>query len=132
MTFFYKRRMNWLDTEPLQENALAFDLLLMFQMEIGNNQTELALNRDTAWYLCSALNDYKLLLLGPCTVFNKSVSNEKYESVVQEYVPVNLYVSDYPVYKEYLDFFLSVTDEIEISPLFIGLLITSITVEYNC
>ena len=104
-------------TEPLLYNIGKRndpDLFLKFQMQFDTDQAELALIRNIAWSLCSALNDDNLPLLGSWTFFNQLVSNMKYGAVVKEYLPVNPHSPDCPICKEYLDFLLEVIDESEI------------------
>ena len=104
-------------TEPLPYNIgkrSGPHLFLKFQKQFDTDQNELALKRDIAWSLCGVLNDDHLPLLGSWTFFNKLVSNMKYEAIVQEHLPVNPHLLDYPTCKEYLDFLLEVSDELEI------------------
>ena len=105
-----------ISTEPLAYNIGKHncpDLFPKFQMLFDTDQTELALKRDIAWSLCGVLNDDDLSLLGSWTFFSKLVSNIKYETVVQKSLPVNTNRPDYPIDKEYLDFFLEVIDDWE-------------------
>ena len=45
------------------------------------------------------LNDGDLPLLGSWTFFKKLVSHVKYEAVIQEYLPVDSHIPDYPTCK---------------------------------
>ena len=72
-------------------------------MQFDNDQRKLTLKTSIVWSLSGVLNDNNFLLLGSWTFF-------KYEAVVPEYLPVNPRLPDY---KESLDFFLEVFDELE-------------------
>ena len=90
-----------------------------FKITSETDELEAALKRDIAWSLCGTLKDDDLPILGSWTVFNKCVSKETYEAVVQEYLPVSPFPPDYPVCKEYLDFLLDVIEDLEIPFMFV-------------
>ena len=79
------------------------DLYSKIQMQFDNDQRKLTLKASIVWSLSGVLNDNNFLLLGSWTFF-------KYEAIVPEYLPVNPCLPDY---KESLDFFLEVFDELE-------------------